>query len=96
MFGLTWTFFHAEGPVGVLGPRIVLQLEGGGVVDMRLRALSHTSATVVEVGARLRTDRTPWSVELGRSHAEFLPPAAWDRLQMTPRDVQKSPIGTTF
>lgn len=61
--GLTWTFFHAEGSVGVLGAGIVLQLEGGRVVDERLRALGHTSTTVIEVGARLQKDKTPssWS-----------------------------------
>lgn len=60
--GLTWAFFHAEGSVGVLGPGIVLQLEGGGVVDERLRALCHTSPAVIEVGARLRAGKN--SVEL--------------------------------
>lgn len=55
---LTWTFFHTEGSVGVLGPGIVLQLKGGGVVDVGLRTLSHTSAAVIEVGARLRNDRS--------------------------------------
>lgn len=59
--GLTWTFFHAEGSVGVLGAGVVLQLEGGGVIDERLRALGHTSTAVIEVGARLQTDRTSWS-----------------------------------
>lgn len=59
--GLTWTFFHAEGSVGVLGARIVLQLEGGRVVDERLRALGHASTAVIEVGARLQTHKTPFS-----------------------------------
>lgn len=59
--GLTWAFFHAEGSVGVLGAGIVLQLEGGRVVDERLRALGHTSTAVIEVGARLQTDKTPSS-----------------------------------
>lgn len=56
--GLTWTFLHAEGSVGVLGAGIVLQLEGGRVVDERLGALGHTCTTVIEVGARLQTGKT--------------------------------------
>ena len=51
---LTWTLLDAKGPVGVLGPGVVLQLEGRGVVDERLGALGHARAAVVEVGASLR------------------------------------------
>lgn len=32
----------------------MLQLEGGGVVDERLRALGHAGSTVVEIGASLQ------------------------------------------
>lgn len=52
---LTGTLLDAEGSVGVLGSGVVLQLEGGGVVDERLRALGHAGAAVVEVGASLQT-----------------------------------------
>lgn len=72
--GLTWTFFHAESSVCVLGPGIVLQLEGGGVVDERLRALSHTSTTVIEVGARLQADKTALSRNKKRSLTDCLLP----------------------
>lgn len=51
---LTWTFLDAEGSVGVFCPGVVLQLEGDGVVDERLRALGHTRPAVVEVGTGLR------------------------------------------
>lgn len=71
---LTWAFFHAEGSVGVLGPGIVLQLEGGGVVDERLRALSHTSTTVIEVGARLQADKTALSWNEKKSLTDCLLP----------------------
>lgn len=51
---LTWAFLDAEGAVGVLGPGVVFQLEGGGVVDERLRALGHARSAVVEIGAGLQ------------------------------------------
>ena len=51
---LTWTLLDAEGSVSVLGPGVVFQLEGGGVVDKRLGALGHACPTVIEVGAGLQ------------------------------------------
>lgn len=57
MVGLTWTFFNAEGSVGVLRPGIVLQLEGGGVVDKRLGALGHARPAVIKVGTGLQTNK---------------------------------------
>lgn len=51
---LTWAFLDAEGPIGVLGSGVVLQLERCGVVDKRLRALGHTRSAVVEIGASLQ------------------------------------------
>lgn len=58
--GLTWTFFNAEGSVGVLRPGIVLQLEGGGVVDKWLGALGHACPAVIKVGTGLQTNREIW------------------------------------
>lgn len=54
--GLTWTFLNTESSVGVLGPGVVFQLEGGRVVDKWLGALGHTCPTVIEVGTSLQTD----------------------------------------
>lgn len=50
---LTWAFFDAERSICVFGPRVVLQLERGGVVDEGLRALRHTRTAVVEISAGL-------------------------------------------
>lgn len=55
--GLTWAFLDAEGSVGVFGPGVVLQLEGDGVVDERLRTLGHTGPAVIEVGAGLQREK---------------------------------------
>lgn len=52
---LTWTLLDAESSIGVLCPRVMLQLEGGRVVDKWLRALGHTCPTVIKVGAGLQT-----------------------------------------
>ena len=51
---LTWTLLDTEGSIGVLGPGVVFQLEGGGVVDEGLGALGHTCPAVIEAGAGLR------------------------------------------
>lgn len=56
--GLTWTFLDTKCAVGVLGSGVVLQLERGGVVHKRLRALGHARPAVVEIGARLRRKHT--------------------------------------
>lgn len=50
----TWTLLDTEGSIGVLCSGVVLQLEGGGVVDKWLGALGHTCPTVIEVGAGLQ------------------------------------------
>lgn len=55
---LTWTLLDTEGSVGVLGSGVVLQLKGCGIVHKRLRALGHTGAAVVEIGASLRNTNT--------------------------------------
>lgn len=56
--GLTWTFLDTKCAVGVLGSGVVLQLERGGVVHKRLRALGHARPAVVEIGARLQRKHT--------------------------------------
>lgn len=63
---LTWTLLDAERPVGVLGAGVVLQLERGGVVHERLRALGHTRPAVVEVGAGLQEKHSQRSDEARR------------------------------
>lgn len=55
---LTWALFDTEGSISVLGCWVLLQLEGVGVVDQRLRALGHTCPAVIEISAGLQGQHT--------------------------------------
>ena len=56
VYFLTRTLLDTEGSIGVFGPGVVLQLEGGGVVHEVLGALGHARPAVIEVGTGLQTE----------------------------------------